>query len=102
MAIRVSISCTLHILQSEIMAGLSMWCTARALPLAMRRQMAGSSQGPMGEGNPNSEGRNPKEARRSKSEASQWFSAVDKLQSCEISDFGLRASFGFRPSEFGF
>src|SRR4051794_21574689 len=44
-ATRVSISWTLHILQSEIIAGLSMWWTARALPLAISCQTAGSCHG---------------------------------------------------------
>src|SRR5947208_2989075 len=45
MAMRVSMSCTLHILQSEIMAGLSMWWTARAWPEAISFHTSGSCQG---------------------------------------------------------
>jgi len=60
--------------------------------------------------NPKSEIRNPKEARNPKAEFEQQCCAehmeISTVENSEalfwVSDFGLRISFGFRISDFGF
>jgi len=60
--------------------------------------------------NPKSEGRNPKEIRNPKSETATALAQLPgdgsplttRTTDAVASGFGFRASFGFRPSDFGF
>src|SRR5207249_2596870 len=66
----------------------------RVRPLTLR-------SGTRMEGRPKSEGRNPKEIRNPNDEARNLGTDTEQMP-VSSSDFGFRASFGFRISAFGF